>query len=379
MDLIGLERWRRRLATVATVLVAMLLGAPGQASGQQHPYARRPHSMTNNQSMLELPRTSGRDNGKSFTMSPRTSQRLQDLGTSRALRAHPGYREVTLTVTDQNGRYVTGLQEDDFRVYVDGIGQSVEFLHQDGNTPVSIGIVADTSGSMNTKLDRLRSAIGRFLLNLDSRDDVFLVAFSNRSFLLQAFTTNLYLVKSRLASLHAYGRTALFDAVVDGLLMVENGRYDKKALLVVTDGVDNASGATLQQVIELARQKAALIYSIGIGNPDVNGGSGITIGPLMFDTIMNSVDTETLAAISTDSGARTFLVRDLTNDGLLQKYCEAIASELREQYTLGFVVPDPDRASYRRLSVEVPGKPKLSVRMRRGVTVGSGTEYAGPG
>jgi Ca-activated chloride channel family protein len=280
-------------------------------------------------------------------------------------------------VTDRNGRYVTGLQEGDFRIYVDGISRSVQFLRQDRNTPVSVGILADTSGSMHSKIERLRAAIGQFILNLNSRDDVFLLAFSNRAFLLQPFTTNHNLVKSRLALFHALGQTALFDAIRDGLFMVENGRYDKKALLVVTDGVDNASRATLQQVIEHARQRAVLIYSIGIGNPNL-GGARITIGPLMFDALMNRVDTETLTALSTDSGARTFLVRELTDDNLLRQYCEAIANELRQQYTMGFVSPDPDRVSYRRLRVDVPGKPELSVRVRGGVAVGPGTEYAGP-
>ena len=373
LDLKSPESWRRRLTAIiaAAVLVAMLLSALGQASGQQHPYGPPPPSITNNHgSVLELPRTLGSQGN--------TSQLSQDLQTpSRALREHPGYEQVTLTVTDQNGRYVTGLQEGDFRVYVDGIGRSVKFLRQDRNTPVSVGILADTSGSMHTKLERLRVAIGQFIFNLNSRDDVFLLAFSNRAFLLQPFTTNHNLVKSRLALFHALGQTALFDAIRDGLFMVENGRYDKKALLVVTDGVDNASRATLQQVIEHARQRAVLIYSIGIGNPNL-GGARITIGPLMFDALMNRVDTETLTALSTDSGARTFLVRELTDDKLLRQYCEAIANELRQQYTMGFVSPDPDRVSYRRLRVDVPGKPELSVRVRGGVAVGPGTEYAGP-
>ena len=381
LDLKSPGRWRRRLTAIiaAAVLVAMLLSALGQVSGQQHPYAPPPPSITKNHgSVLELPRTLGsHGNDSSLTTSPRT-QFLPELQTpSRALREHPGYEQVTLTVTDQNGRYVTGLQEGDFRVYVDGIGRSVKFLRQDRNTPVSVGILADTSGSMRTKLERLRVAIGQFILNLNSRDDVFLLAFSNRAFLLQPFTTNHNLVKSRLALFQALGQTALFDAIRDGLFMVENGRYDKKALLVVTDGVDNASRATLQQVIEHARQRAVLIYSIGIGNPNL-GGARITIGPLMFDALMNRVDTETLTALSTDSGARTFLVRELINDKLLRQYCETIANELRQQYTVGFVSPDPGRVSYRRLRVDVPGRPELSVRVRGGVAVGPGTEYAGP-
>lgn len=359
----------------------MLLSALGQASGQQHPYGPPPPSITNNHgSVLELPRTLGsQGNDSSLTTSPRTSQLLQDSQTpSRALREHPGYEQVTLTVTDQNGRYVTGLQEGDFRVYVDGIGRSVKFLRQDQNTPVSVGILADTSGSMYTKLERLRVAIGQFILNLNSRDDVFLLAFSDRAFLLQPFTTNHYSAKSQLTLLHAYGRTALFETILDGLVMVEHGRYDKKALLVVTDGVDNASRATLAQVIEQARQRAVLIYSIGIGNPNSDSGAGITIGPLTFDALVNRVDSETLTALSIASGARTFLVRELNDDEALRQYCQAIANELREQYTVGFVAPDPNRVSYRRLRVDVPGRPELSVRVRMGVTVGPVTEYAGP-
>jgi Ca-activated chloride channel family protein len=381
-NLRGPESCRRRpTATIAAAVLVATLSAPGRASGQQHAYVPPPPPTNKNQgSVLELPRTLGSQGSDSSLMTSRqTSQPLQDLQTpSRALRKHRGYEQVTLTVTDRNGRYVTGLQERDFRIYVDGISRSVKFLRQDRNTPVSVGILADTSGSMHSKIERLRAAIEQFILNLNSRDDVFLLAFSNRAFLLQPFTTNHYLVKSRLGLLHAYGQTALFDAIVDGLFMVENGRYDKKALLVVTDGVDNASGATLEQVIEHARHRAVLIYSIGIGNPNLDGGAGITIGPQMFDALLNRVDTETLTALSTDSGARTFLVRELTDDKLLRQYCETIANELREQYTMGFVAPDPDRVSYRRLRVDLPGKPELSVRVRGGVAVGPGSEYAGP-
>jgi Ca-activated chloride channel family protein len=366
---------------VAAVLLVTLLGSLGQALGQQHQHHTPRRSITNKQgSVLELPRTLGNQNSSSLTISRQKSQPSEGLRTrSHALRKQPGYKQVTLTVTDRNGRYVTGLQKGDFRIYVDDIGRPVEFLQQDYDTPVSIGILADTSGSMRYKIERLRAAIAQFILNLNSRDDMFLIAFSNRTFLLQPFTNNHYLAKSRLALLHAYGQTALFDAIVNGLFMVANGQHDKKALLLVTDGVDNASVATLQQVIDHARQRAVLIYSIGIGNPnlDSDSGSRITIGPLMFDSLMNRVDTETLTALSTDSGARTFLVRELTDDKLLRQYCEAIASELREEYTMGFVVPDPDRASYRRLRVDVPSKPELSVRVRRGVAVGPMTEYAG--
>jgi Ca-activated chloride channel family protein len=358
-----------------------LFAAAGQVAAQQHGYVPPP-KINNGQggSVLELPTTPAKQGGNdALTMPQLTPQPGQELELpTRTLRNQSGYEQVTVTVTDQNGRYVTGLQKGDFRIYVDGIQRPLEFLRQDLNTPVSVGILADTSGSMEPKLQQLRAAISQFIGELNAQDDVFLFAFSNRPFLLQPFTTNHFLVRSRLALLHAYGQTALFDTIMDGLIMVRHGRYDKKALLVVTDGMDNASQATLQQVVAQARRMGVLIYSIGIGDPN-SGGVGIAIGPFMFGGDMDRVDTQTLTELSNESGARTFVVREVGDGEALRQDCAAISNELREQYTAGFVAPDPSRPGYRSLRVDVPGKPGLAVRVRKGVTVGPGTtEYAGP-
>jgi Ca-activated chloride channel homolog len=368
-------------SAAAVVFTAFILAAAAPAFAQQHSFVPPPQNQLNNKQggVLELPRTpASQGGGTEMTMPRLNPQQGQELEVpSRTLRDQSGYQQVTVTVTDQNGRYVTGLQKGDFRIYVDGIQRPLEFLRQDLNTPVSIGILADTSGSMEPKLQQLRSAISAFVDNLNSQDDVFLFAFSNRPFLLQPFTTNHFLVRSRLALLHAYGQTALFDAIMDGLIMVRHGRYDKKALLVVTDGMDNASNATLQQVIAQARRMGVLIYSIGIGNPN-SSGVGIAIGPFMFGGDMDRVDTQTLTELSTETGARTFLVREVGDGAALRADCAAISNELREQYTAGFVAPDPSRTGYRSLRVDVPDKPGLTVRVRKGVTVGPGAEYAGP-
>jgi Ca-activated chloride channel homolog len=374
---------RGRAATaVMAMLAAFLFVAAGPATAQQHGYVPPSHPLDNGQggSVLELPTTPAGPQGGSdaLTMPKLNPQPGQELELpSRELRNQSGYQQVTVTVTDQNGRYVTGLQKGDFRVYVDGIQRPLEFLRQDLNTPVSVGILADTSGSMEPKLQQLRAAVSEFIDNLNSQDDVFLFAFSNRPFLLQPFTTNHFLVRSRLALLHAYGQTALFDTIMDGLIMVRHGRYDKKALLVVTDGMDNTSQATLPQVVAQARRMGVLIYSIGIGDPN-SGGVGIAIGPFMFGGDMDRVDTQTLTELSNESGARTFVVREVGDGEALRQDCAAISNELREQYTAGFVAPDPSRPGYRSLRVDVPGRPELAVRVRKGVTVGSGTEYAGP-
>ena len=374
---------RRRAAITAAVaagLAAFVLAGAAPAAAQQHSFVPPPQNQMNDKQggVLELPTTPARQSGDEMTMPRLNPQQGQELEVpSRTLRNQSGYQQVTVTVTDQNGRYVTGLQKGDFRIYVDGIQRPLEFLRQDLNTPVSIGILADTSGSMEPKLQQLRSAISAFVDNLNSQDDVFLFAFSNRPFLLQPFTTNHFLVRSRLALLHAYGQTALFDAIMDGLIMVRHGRYDKKALLVVTDGMDNASNATLQQVVAQARRMGVLIYSIGIGNPN-SAGMGIAIGPFIFGGDMDRVDTQTLTELSTETGARTFLVREVGDGAALRSDCAAISNELREQYTAGFVAPDPSRPGYRSLRVDVPDRPGLTVRVRKGVTVGPGTEYAGP-
>jgi Ca-activated chloride channel family protein len=366
---------------IVAILAAFVFAAAGQVAAQQRGYVPSP-KINNGQggSVLELPKTPANQGGNdALTMPQLSPQPGQELELpSRTLRNQSGYEQVTVTVTDQNGRYVTGLQKGDFRIYVDGIQRPLEFLRQDLNTPVSIGILADTSGSMEPKLQQLRAAISQFIGELNSQDDVFLFAFSNRPFLLQPFTTNHFLVRSRLALLHAYGQTALFDTIMDGLIMVRHGRYDKKALLVVTDGMDNASQATLQQVVAQARRMGVLIYSIGIGDPN-SGGVGIAIGPFMFGGDMDRVDTQTLTELSNESGARTFVVREVGDGEALRQDCAAISNELREQYTAGFVAPDPSRPGYRSLRVDVPGKPELAVRVRKGVTIGPGTtEYAGP-
>ena len=123
----------------------------------------------------------------------------------RQLRDQPGYQQVTVTVTDPNGSYVTDLQKQDFNLYMDGQQRPIEFFRQDFNTPVSVGILVDTSGSMEPKLPQARAAIVEFLRNLNDRDEVSLFAFSGRPFMLQGFTTDHSLVASRLGLLHAYG------------------------------------------------------------------------------------------------------------------------------------------------------------------------------
>jgi Ca-activated chloride channel family protein len=336
-----------------------------------------PRSQGQSGATLEVPAIPGRQSGATETVPRIAPQQGQELTVpSRQLARQPGYNQLTVTVVDQQGRYVTGLQKSDFQLYMDGRQHSIEFFRQDLNTPVSVGILVDTSGSMEPKLAQARAAITEFVNDLNPRDDVFLFAFSSQPFLLQPFTIDHQAVVSRLSLLYAQGETAIFDTIIDGLLMVRHGRWDKKALLVVTDGQDNASAQSLQQVVAYARQIGVLIYSIGIGNSNIDT-SAMSLGPfgLGLGISQDAVDARTLELLSGETGAKTYLLRTIGNGRMMREDCAAISRELREQYTLGFLASDPGRGGYRNVRVEVPGHPYDNVRVRKGVEVG-GTESA---
>jgi len=372
----------RAIAMLLALFAMVAIAGVAQAQqGQFQPGTSTPRSQgQSGGGVLELPTMPGRQGGGPTTSIPPIAPQPGQALTvpSRQLKSQQGYQQVTVTVTDQNGRYVTGLQKGDFKLAIDGQDRPIEFFRQDLNTPVSIGILVDTSGSMQPKIPQAQAAISEFVHNLNERDDVFMFAFSSRPFLLQPFTTNHYLVLSRLELLHAFGQTSLYDTILDGLLMVQHGRYDKRALLVVTDGMDNTSQSNVEQVVAQARRMGVLVYSIGIGDPNAANLPGIALGPFMFGGgDVDQVDARTLSALSTETGAKTYIIREVGDGVALRNACETISRELREQYTVGFVAPDASRGGYRSIHVDVPTHPDDAVRVRKGVEVGGrGTESA---
>ncbi len=376
-----LESKRRNLSRLfaAVILMIALPGAALAGQAKSPPPLVLPSNQGSQSSTLELPSVPGHQ-GETLNIPPTLPgpQEQQELTIpSRELRQQPGYAQVTVTVTDPKGAYVTGLRKDDFKLYLDGQQRPIEFFRQDLNTPVSIGILVDTSGSMQPKLMQAELAILDFLAELNPRDDVFLLAFSNKPYLLQAFTTNHAYVENKVRMLHAFGQTSLFDVILQGLQTVKRGRYDKKALLVITDGMDNTSVARLEDVVALARKQGVLIYSIGIGNPNGYVGPSIAIGPFVIGGgAQDRVDADTLRTLSTETGAKTYIIPQVGNGAALRSACQQISLELREQYTLGFVAPDPSAGGYRSVRVETPDHPDDEVRVRKGVEVGSPAAYA---
>ncbi len=256
------------------------------------------------------------------------------------------YVELTITATDSSGRYVGGLDTDDLRVYMGGRSNPVKFCRSDSKTPVSIGILVDTSNSMESKMSQARVAVTQFIDDLNPADDILLLSFSDHPVLISALTTDHHAVINRLSMLRPHETTALFDAIVEGLTLLNDGCNEKKALMVITDGVDTCSKAGLEQVVKQARLDKVLVYSIGIGDPN-----------------SNELDATTLKALSEETGAKAFLIGKLDERNLIHEATLAISEELRRQYTIGFMAPR--EAGDAALRVEVAGHPEVKVRVRK--------------
>ena len=172
---------------------------------------------------------------------------------------------VTTTVSDASGRFVPGLAKDDFLVFEDD--RPVEVTHFSAErVPVSLGIALDTSGSMaGDKIREAEAALNRFTFELlDKDDEMFLYRFSNYPTLLQGWTTDRQLMSRALGRITPNGGTALYDTVVEAMPLAARGRFQKKALLIISDGNDTSSRAEIRDVKQQIRESEVLVYAIGI-------------------------------------------------------------------------------------------------------------------
>src|ERR1041385_8226844 len=148
---------------------------------------------------------------------------------------------VVATVTDDKGYYIPDLTADDFILQEDGQTQSISHLSQASELPVSVGVTLDTSGSMERKIATATGAIERFIRTIHEDDDVFLMTFSDHTVLRQDFTSDRNRLAAALHKVSVGGGTALYDALDDSLRKVKSGEHEKKAILLITDGVDTSS------------------------------------------------------------------------------------------------------------------------------------------
>jgi Ca-activated chloride channel family protein len=258
---------------------------------------------------------------------------------------------LPVRVTDSNGSFVSGLGLQDFRVYEDKRLQKVT-LFQEGDAPVTVGLLVDHSRSMGPKLAEVATAVSSFAQSSNLQDEMFVVDFNDDVSVQllhgKAFTNDPKELAKAVTSVRARGRTALYDAVAEGLLHVQLGHFDRKALIIVSDGGDNASQQKFSQVLALAQRAQVLIYSIG----------------LIGDT--EEVNPAVLRRLSKATGGIAYFP---DRSHTVTSISTQIARDLREQYTLGF---SPENASdvhsFRKVEVKVaaPGHGKVRVQTRSG-------------
>jgi Ca-activated chloride channel family protein len=262
---------------------------------------------------------------------------------------------LTLTVTDQYGRYVSGLSKNAFTIQDNNQEQDIQFF-SDSDAPVSVGIVFDVSGSMSgDKILKARQALSRFILTSHPSDEYFLIAFNSRAQLLLDRSRNGDAVLQQLSMVQPQKNTALYDAVYLGVERVTRGSHEKRALLIISDGQDNSSRYNFNEVRRLMKESDVVAYAVGILGAGDNTSQWGMQGQAFLDEIT-----------SVTGGKSFYPQTDVEMDEIFEK----IALELRHQYSLGYTPKDfQPNGKWRRVKVKVKpprGLPRLSVRSRDG-------------
>src|SRR6185437_2456458 len=250
---------------------------------------------------------------------------------------------VPVTVTDSLGRSVTGLDPGAFRLYEDKVEQKVSLQSRD--LPLSVGIVLDTSGSMDGRLERSRLAVSEFLkiALIDPSDEAFLVTFSDRPASVHGFTHDRKAIENQLAAVEAKGKTALYDAVYLGLTEMEHAKNLRKALIVISDGNNHGSVYSGVDVGALAKKSGVEIYGVGIEEtPAASQRTPDNVGGM-----------ETLRQLSEPTGGRSFEVMNLQE---LPDVFAKTALNLRDQYLLAYTPTNQTHdGRFRKVTVKLKG------------------------
>jgi Ca-activated chloride channel family protein len=263
------------------------------------------------------------------------------------------------TVRDRGGRIVSDLREQDFEVYEDGVRQTIKlFRHED--VPVTVGLIVDHSGSMLPKLTDVIAAARTFARSSNPEDGMFVVNFNEKVTLGLPGGMNLTNspdeLERAIAATRPMGRTALYDAAVTGLEHLQAGGPEKKALIVISAGGDNASVLHLPAVLKKFEQSSAVIYAIGV-----------------FDEDDPDQNPDVLRRLARSTGGEAFFP---ARPGDVVAICERIARDIRHQYTIGYVstsTTPPGALRTVRMVAHAAGKGGLSVRTRTGyIPLGTG-------
>jgi VWFA-related protein len=266
---------------------------------------------------------------------------------------------LPVTVTDSQGLFVSDLPVERFGVYDNGRRVPVN-LFTNEDTPVTVGLIIDDSGSMRRKMPKVISAVLAFATLSNPDDELFALRFNddvqdalpNHPFLLAGDHDNL---EAALNALVPVGRTALYDAVLTGLERLEKRTLPRKVLVIISDGGDNASRARLDAVLDRARRSSAALFTIGV-----------------FDEADIEIDPGVLKTLARETGGDRFLPESSSE---LHQACEKIARTIRSGYTIGYEPPLRDGAFHRvEVKIEGASSKRLIVKTRPGYTAPSSSQ-----
>jgi Ca-activated chloride channel homolog len=258
---------------------------------------------------------------------------------------------LPITVRDREGQFVSGLGETNFRIYENGRPQTIALFRSE-DTPVTVGLVVDHSGSMAARSNEVMEGAKAFVEASNAQDEEFVVNFTDRARLgLPAnapFTSDVTQLKAALSTASASGQTALYDAVALALQHLERRQTDKKVLILISDGGDNASQHSFAQALRMAQSANVVIYAIGL-----------------YDEHSADQNPKVLRQFASETGGLSY--SPVTFEDVI-RVCRQIAGDIRHQYTIGYDPSDEGRSNYRKIRVDVASANhgKLVVRTRAG-------------
>ena len=256
---------------------------------------------------------------------------------------------VVATVVDSKERTVPNLIIDDFILEEDGQPQKISHLLPSADLPISIGVILDVSGSMQSKIRTAKRAIDGFLDKIQPEDEIFLMTFDRSARVIAHFTSDRAKLRDALWTADIGGGTALYDSLYQALKHVKQGSNQKKAILLVTDGIDNGSMTLEDKALQYVREADMLVYSIGI-----RGALGTT------------VDMKTLRRFGDASGGIAWEMSEATFGSKLDSVLDTLAAELRSQYSIGYYPSHPvDDGQWHSITVRMKN-PDYRARAREG-------------
>jgi Ca-activated chloride channel family protein len=233
---------------------------------------------------------------------------------------------ITATVIDESGKYVEGLTAEDFRVVEDGQEQKISFFSHESQAPISLGVLIDTSGSVQDKLHQGLQTMRTIAATLSSADEMFVITFDSHITFKQGFTNDPEQIQRSLRDIHAHGETAVYDAIARGLSEMQTAKHQKRILLLLSDGFDTKSRITVDQAEDLLKHSNVVLYAIGVDD-DAETAARRHPRYRIYDYMLNK--------LSSAGGGR--LVRLYTGKSYdLRSLSDLFLGELRQQYTIGY-------------------------------------------